>query len=445
MSDAPLNSSLPGKIDVLIAGAGPVGMLLALLLARRKISSLLIEPRTEIHPHSRAIGIHPPGLDALERAGVHTSFLDQGVMVPGGSVYVEDQCYGHLEFAQNPGKWKYPLLLPQHRTETLLEEACRAEPLVHLHRRWRVEDLELISKGNSIDKEKSIVKSIVKDIAKGIREGHSKSIIGGTSEGYLVRCVGPQGSQTIIETRFLVGCDGKRSRVRELLNITWIGNHYRDQYLLGDVKDDTDFGKRAVIFLTRQGLVESFPLQEGWRRWVVHIDEETLPASLKGEQSSWITTELSDWHKLMQVMIQSRTGHQVDVFGFGVLGSFGIERRLAKNVYQGNAFLAGDAAHIVSPIGGQGMNLGWMDAVNLADTIDRLRRTTNISESKLIKDRYEHIVLRRARKGIRRAWFNTIWGRSRIPRFVRKGLVNSILTEPLRSYFTRQFTMTNLR
>lgn len=410
--------------EVLIAGAGPVGMLLALLLAKRKIPSVLVEPRSEIHPHSRAIGIHPPGLEALERAGVLPSFMELGVMVPGGSVYVDDHCQGHLGFDQNPGKWKYPLLLPQHRTETILEAACHAEPLVTLLRGWGVHTFEP------------------------------------NTRGFRVGCKNTDGTEMAVESRYLIGCDGKRSRVRELLGIHWKGHRYPDRYLLGDVRDDTDFGDRAIIFLTRQGLVESFPLQKGWRRWVVHLELEELPESFREQvkeqvsepfkgpnneqQRSWITTEQSHWHQLMQSMIAQRTGHQVDIHSFGVLGSFGIERGLAQTVYHGDAFLAGDAAHIVSPIGGQGMNLGWMDAVDLAETIAYLRQSHDPAKSAHAREAYQQAVLRRARKGIRRAWFNTIWGRQRIPKLVRKTLVRAILTEPFRRYFTRQFTMTNL-
>jgi len=408
MTSARINPLASQETEVLIAGAGPVGMLLALLLAQRGISSLVVEPRTSIHPHARAIGIHPPGLAALEQAGLSSRFLQEGILVPGGSVYVDDHWYGHLSFDQNPGKWKYPLLLPQHRTESLLEQACEAESRISLLRAWSLE------------------------------------AITPSGDGYRARCRGPHESETSIDTRYMIGCDGKRSRVRELLGISWKGMRYRDRYVLGDIKDDTSFGERAIIYLTQQGLVESFPLQTGWRRWVVHIEPEELPESLRDKQSSWIIHESTHWHKLLQSIIETRTGHRVDERFFGLVGSFGIERRLAGRVCQGNAFLAGDAAHVVSPIGGQGMNLGWMDALDLADTIDHLRRCSRSAERARIRQAYQRTVLRRARSGLRRAGFNTVWGRSGLPLLIRKVLVRAILTEPLRSHFSRQFTMTNL-
>lgn len=413
---------LPSKAEVLIAGAGPVGMLLALLLAKRNISSLVIDPRTEIHPHSRAIGIHPPGLEALARAGVLPGFLEQGMLIPGGSVYVDDQIQGHLGFDQNPGKWKYPLLLSQQRTETLLEDACHAEPLINLQRGWSVHTFAT------------------------------------NSRSHLVCCRNLHEKEWEVETNFLIGCDGKRSRVPEGLGIPWSIKRYPDQYLLGDLRDDTDFGDRAIIFLTRQGLVESFPLQKGWRRWVVHLETHELPPPLQEIRGTWKTTDLLPWQAILAQLIEQRTAQAIhpEASACQLVGHFGIERGLAERVWQDHAFLAGDAAHIVSPIGGQGMNLGWMDAVDLAETIDNLRLSpfTAASDAPIgagsakkearIKNTYQRRVLQRARKGIRRAWFNTVWGRPHIPKLVRTSLVRAILTEPLRSYFTRQFTMTNL-
>src|SRR5690606_37832943 len=95
--------------DYFIAGAGPVGLLLALLLADKGYSVIIVDPRTEIDQHSRAIGIHPPGLAALEQAKLLDRFTGNGITVKGGQVFVNRTWQGRMSFDSNPGQLKYPL------------------------------------------------------------------------------------------------------------------------------------------------------------------------------------------------------------------------------------------------------------------------------------------------------------------------------------------------
>jgi len=374
--------------DYFIAGAGPVGLLLALLLADKGHSIVIVDPRTEIDQHSRAIGIHPPGLAALAQAGLLDRFTDLGVTVMGGQVYVNRKFQGRLSFDSNPEPLKYPLIMPQYITEQLLDEAVSDQSKIDLKRGW-----ELTGWTDNAD-------------------------------GLMVEMKDAHGNQTSVHCKRLIGCDGKRSRVRQLAEIAWSGGAYRDRYLLGDFHDETSFGDDAIIHLHKKGMVESFPLPGNKRRWVIRQNDQSVKERI---HRSVYETDTSEFTEKIRAVIEDRLGWAPKGDSCLLAGSFGIEHWIADTFDSGKVILAGDAAHVVSPIGGQGMNLGWMDAMDIANR----------------PIEYAKIGPERARKAIRRAWFNTMLGRDGIPHFVHKAAVQTIVASSLRRRFARQFTMTD--
>ena len=128
---------------------------------------------------------------------------------------------------------------------------------------------------------------------------------------------------------------------------------YPDSYLMGDFADTTGFGPDAALFLESAGIVESFPLPGALRRWVVR-----LAAPGDGGDAGWLVET-----------IRRRTGIDVDPASNSMLSRFGVRTRLVRRMVTGRTVLIGDAAHEISPIGGQGMNLGWLDAAALAPLV----------------------------------------------------------------------------
>ncbi|NNF03037.1 MAG: FAD-dependent monooxygenase, partial [Rhodothermales bacterium] len=306
-------------VDVVIVGGGPVGLYLGCLLAVRGRSFVVLEKRTEPIDHSRSIGIHPPLLESMQRISLAERLIDEGVRIQRGRGYWNSRAIGTMDFARLPGPYRFVLSLPQTRTES--------------HVRTRLEELAPGSRLSGV-----AVESLEQE--------------GGRVH---VRAVSGLGTWT---ARMVVGCDGKRGVVRTEGGFDFPGGPYPDRYLMGDFAESTGLGSDAALCLGRSGLVESFPLPSGERRWVVRLagsDAESAPES---------ASEMA--HSIAGI-VRRRTPFRVDPETASMTSAFGVERFEAVPMAKDRIFLAGDAAHVISPIGGQGMNLGWFDANAVAE------------------------------------------------------------------------------
>jgi len=382
------------RVDILIVGAGPVGLYLGCLLAERSISFVIVDSRAERTGHSRSIGIHPPALEMMERIGIADELIAAGVCVSGGVAFGNRRRLGRLSFDSCPPPYRFVLSLPQHETETILENR-----------------LECLAPGR-------IRRNMVfQDFSQDDSRVRSRMLFGDTEQ--------------LIESRILVGCDGISSTVRTAAGIAWDGGAYPDTYIMGDFSDNTSFGTDAAIFLHQDGLVESFPLPAGLRRWVVKT---------ASHQSDPMVEEFVD-------TVHSRTGLRPDAESNIMLSAFGVQHRIASTFAKGRIFLAGDAAHIISPIGGQGMNLGWMDAHELAFRLDLIigtgKKASIATNETLMAQAPEYTSTghRAAAKAMRRASFNMRLGRRQSWVLPRNLLVDLILHTPMVSFFARRFSM----
>ncbi|MFQ4148549.1 NAD(P)/FAD-dependent oxidoreductase [Arthrobacter sp. LAPM80] len=375
--------------DVVIVGAGPVGLYLATLLLQEGLSVRILEQRTEPSPHSRAIGIHPPALAALERAGVAQAMLAEGVHISLGSALSGGREVARLSFAAACKQWPFVLTLKQARTEAILEERVRAL------------DPDAVVRGFCV--------TSVHDA------------------GSVLTLSGSHGEH--IQGRLAVGADGAHSAVRMLLGIPTSGRNYPDTYLMGDFPDTGSAGSTALLYLEPGGIVESFPLPGGLRRWVLHTDS-LLDQASPGD---------------LAALIAERAGVSVDAEANSMLSAFGVRSRMARRMVQGRTALVGDAAHEISPIGGQGMNLGWLDAAALAPII--VDALAGKATGKRLA-RFERRRMRAARAASRQAWLNMALGRPLPASFLHlrhTGLRLVFRLNALRNLVARRFTMTHLR
>ncbi|MCY1158489.1 MAG: FAD-dependent monooxygenase [Citricoccus sp.] len=395
------------RTEVLVVGAGPTGLFLAGLLATRGVEVVVLEQRSRPAEHSRAIGLHPPALHALEGLGMAEAAVAEGVRVRRGVGYGDGagpgSLLGELSLDRVDARFPFVLTLPQVCTEQLL--AARLEELAP----------GTVRRGREVT---------------GLRQ----SAAGAT----VVARAGEAEEQW--EARVVIGADGTRSRVRELAGVGSTARDWGDHYLMGDF-DDPDGEPGAHIHLHRDGVVERFPLPGGRRRWVVHTGRERVP-----ERAGELAGRAFE-----------RIGLAPEPDTATMLSAFTVQRRLAGRMVSGRTVLAGDAAHGISPIGGQGMTLGWLDALALAPLLQDLVQGGPGRPGRLSADdrpggrledhpgfaRFDARRRRAARIAARQAEVNMLLGRP-MPSAacrVRDATVRTALAAGARNRLARLYTM----
>ncbi len=305
---------------VLIVGAGPTGLALACELARRGVACRVVDQNDGPTPmnESRAMGIQGRTMECFHRMGIADEVLAQARRVHGLSGFSDGTRIVHLTFDFEGLETRYPflLVLPQSATERLL--LARFEAL-----------------GGSVERGEEVV-SIAPD-ARGVTARFA--------EGREARA------------SWLVGCDGSRSVVRKSLGLGFEGGEYEERFLIADVKLDWGFpvpDDEMVFLLSPDGPIVGFPFPEAGKWRLVDTS-----GKVEADGDDAIVARFRD--------VVTRYGSaSATVKDPSWTSSFHIHRRVVDRYRSGRAFVAGDAAHLHSPAGGQGMNTGIQDGVNLA-------------------------------------------------------------------------------
>lgn len=365
--------------EVAIIGAGPVGMLLACLLAQDGRDVVVFEQRPSSSERGRAIGVHPPGLAALAAAGIAERLRKQALCLDGGEVLSEGRILARMDFPP-----EHPVhTLPQQRVDALL--SARFE-----------------------------------EFAEGVQRGRR------------VRAVTPDGGQMRlavdaqeVTASLVIAADGVRSERRGDAGIAWRRRPGRADYVMVDV-DDPGTDAQARLFLEPSGLVESFPLPDGRRRWVLFQSPEEPIRSVAD----------------LRRMIAARTGEAPVIPDDTELSEFRAQQHCAARFVHGRMILLGDAAHETSPIGGQGMNLGWVHAQRLAAAIRQVGALGGKQLPPLL-DLWEGRALRAARRAQRRSAFYMAMGRpaNALTLPFRDLLVHTLGSDALREHTAAAITM----
>jgi 2-polyprenyl-6-methoxyphenol hydroxylase-like FAD-dependent oxidoreductase len=355
-----------GAHDVAIVGGGPVGLLLANCLGQSGLRVIVLERRIEPLAHSAAIGITPPSLHILERLGLLHDFLRQGVKVRDCFIHGMSGRLGCVSFRDIPDKFPWVLSLPQSATVALLQQRLADYPSVTLRLGVEVAFVEQQDEGVIV--------------------------------GYHDRDCAKEAPHTIL-ARWAVGCDGARSAVRELLGVRAVGKSYARHFVMGDFVDRTRLGDEAHLYFKPEGSVESFPLPSGLRRWVVQTAEP-----MRHVPPAFISH-----------VVKARTGFDVPQKDQLNESTFTPRRFDASRYHVGRVVLCGDAAHVMSPAGGQGMNTGFADAEFLAEVLSAVLLRKAPAAPLLAS--YERCRRAAARTAILRAewgmWLGTWRGRLR--------------------------------
>lgn len=377
------------KSEITIVGGGPVGLFLGICLSKRGIDCTILEQRAEPVQDSRSLGIHPVSLELFEKLGFVNEFLEKGISIKKGLAHNGKEVLGSINFDELEGPFNFILACPQFYTERIL-----------------------IAKFLELNPEDLISEATVTRIQQTEQE---------------VSCwYQKAGKEYCITSKYIIGCDGKNSLVRKETGILFEGKRYPDTYIMGDFDDNTSFEDQAVVFLPKQGLIESFPLPDNMRRWVVKTDSYI---------DSPTPNKLADF-------VKKRIGTDLKGLKSTMISSFGVQSFSAENYFKDRVILCGDAAHIVSPIGGQGMNLGWIGAWILATALFKIKMNPE-KETEILSD-YQKQQKKIVRKASLRAEWNMKMGSKQLFPYFRKILVQLILKTPLKRIALKVFTMKGL-
>lgn len=305
---------------VLIVGAGPTGLVAAIQLARYGVPLRIIDKEVRRSDKSRALAVHARTLEILDRVGLADELIRRGTRAQKGNIHVNGRLTAQMQFGDigiDETPYPFILLVSQADTEQVLERYL-----------------------NTL----------------GVTVERPVTLTGFTQDddGVVAKLQGSEGSE-LLRVRYLLGADGAHSTVRHGCNLAFEGEKYSNDFLLADVNVDwdRDYGQ-FHLFLGRKGVVACFPLPGPTAYRIICTRDQDESGG--GDPTLREIEERMRRHCRVNVRLSNPRW----------LSLFRLHHRGVDRYRSRNAFVAGDAAHIHSPVGGQGMNTGIQDAWNLS-------------------------------------------------------------------------------
>jgi 2-polyprenyl-6-methoxyphenol hydroxylase-like FAD-dependent oxidoreductase len=304
--------------QVLVVGGGPVGLVAGAELARRGVRVRVIDKLAQPTDQSRAIAVHARSLDMFDRMGIVDELLSTGIRATAMQLYAGHSKLFRIPLGSVDSAFPFTLTTAQTETERVLAE--HAESL-----------------GATVDRGVELV-ALSQD-----------------SQGAHVTLRRADGSTEEVSASYVIGADGGHSNVRKMVGTKLAGSFVGERFLLGDVDCEHSLDLDSMhTFFSPDGPVVVLPMRDGRMRFLAEVhDAPGTPINMHPTQDE------------LQAVIDRRIG-DIRIVHSHWLTSFEIHHARVPALRWGRVFLAGDAAHIHSPAGGQGMNTGMQDAFNLA-------------------------------------------------------------------------------
>jgi 2-polyprenyl-6-methoxyphenol hydroxylase-like FAD-dependent oxidoreductase len=302
---------------VLIAGGGPTGLMAALELKRLGVSIRIVDEAEAPATTSRAVGIQARTLEEMELRKLVDEFVRLGNRAGGGNIYGEGKRLVHIDFTRIQSQYNYLLFLSQTETERILREALENE-------------------------------------GAAVEWGVKMAAFSQNPSGVTATLEHMDGSLEEIKPSYMIDAEGAHSIVRSSLGLDFKGNTLTQSYVLGDVHIDGELASSDFhIFSSEYGFMGLFPMGGSEFRLVATNPLDTQP------------DDAPPTLEQLQAIYDQRTHIPARLRQLTWSSWFHINSRMVSRLRVGRIFLAGDAAHIHSPAGAQGMNTGIQDAINL--------------------------------------------------------------------------------
>jgi len=338
------------RFEVLVVGAGPVGMTAALGLARQGIQVGVIDRESGPSRRSYACALHPSSLAVLEQTGVAELVMEGGHRIQSVSFYEQGLRQGGVDFSVVDGPHPFVLVLPQNLFEARLAEALAAEPNARLLWNHRLTDLE---------PGPIAVVATVDRLAK-------------SAKGYAVPDVDWETESTLtVEAKYVLGADGYASHVRRCLAIDYERLGEPERYSVFEVETDGPTGTEMKVVLDEGRASVMWPFGGHRCRWGFRLDHaNSVPDEREKEREGldFVETPGEDdsLHHLRKLLEERAPWFDLGIHRVDWSTEIQFERRLARQFGRDRVWLAGDAAHQVGPVGMKSMNHGLAEAADLS-------------------------------------------------------------------------------
>ncbi|WP_257351530.1 FAD-dependent monooxygenase [Pseudalkalibacillus decolorationis] len=305
------------ETDVLIVGAGPTGLTLANELARHGIKFKIIDASSTTSKTTKALGVMSRTLELFEKTGITDELVTKGLPTPTFNVVQQDRQLIKLDFDKHcESPFPMVLMVPQNITEEVLYE-------------------NLKNQGYDVEWETSLLD--FKEIEEGCQATVRKD----------------RDKDETITAKYIVGCDGAHSAVRHQLGFEFEGTTIDQTFALADIKLDWKLPyNQSYAFVNKGQFIAFFPMKDGRHRILMTSKEDSKQQEVTMEE--------------IQSVINKVGPSPATISDPSWTSRFHVNQRKVKEARKGRIFLAGDAAHIHSPVGAQGMNTGIQDAFNLS-------------------------------------------------------------------------------
>jgi 2-polyprenyl-6-methoxyphenol hydroxylase-like FAD-dependent oxidoreductase len=334
--------------DVIIIGAGPTGLMAANQLARFNIHFLIVDSKDVPTEQSRAIVITARSMEIYQQMGISDTAIEEGKFINDFAIFVKgkEKATAHVgEFGKGQTDFSYLLAFEQSKNESLLLKKMASW---NKEVSWNTELENIVQQPDKI-------------------------------EVYLKQLSQPGQPIEKVSAKYIIGCDGAKSAVRHLLNFTFKGGTYEKQFYVVDTKLKWGEGSDKLILCPgRKNFCGFFPMAGSNTHRIIG----TVPLALNDRDN----IDFNDLEKT----IKETVGFPMEIQKVNWFSVYKLHHRSVESFSKANYFLAGDAAHIHSPAGGQGMNTGLQDAYNLTWKLALVIK--NIAGKKLLETYNEERV-----------------------------------------------------